>query len=55
METVALIIIGVVALLVIGWIYTTAIKYGSPPVDPLEHTKIETPVWTSTRGPKEKD
>lgn len=50
MEPIGVVIIGVVALVVMGWVITTAIKTAgrqSPP----ERTKIEAPVWTSTRGP----
>lgn len=54
MESVGVVIIGVTALVVLGWIITTSIKTAgrqSPP----ERTKIEAPVWTSTREPVEKE
>ena len=63
METIAVVIIVVVALVVLGWVVVTAIKNGYEfgPEDPLERLdrhKIETPKWvtyTQTLPPKDEE
>lgn len=62
METIAVVVIVVVALVVLGWVVTTAIKNGYEfgPEDPLERLdrhKIETPKWVTYKQtlPTEED